>query len=78
MGQAKLRGTPEQRIAQGILKREALEEAKAQKRALDAKLQRDIFDALPPAEKKRVKEFRHVMNLTVALASSALLHPGSR
>jgi hypothetical protein len=72
MGQAKLRGTLEQRIEQGIAKREASESARRKEQAIAAQRRREEFAALPKAKQNRINESRQLIRMLPALAAVSL------
>lgn len=73
MGQAKLRGTPEQRIEQGIANRVAKELVRRKEQALAAQRRREEFEALPASERKRITETRQLIQMIPALAAVSFL-----
>ena len=75
MGQAKLRGTYEQRSAQAQ-QRAAEERAERERQEAEAKeAERQRIAALPPEQQKRISERRHRrhMELAILLGTAAAL-----
>ena len=73
MGQAKLRGTHEQRAAQAV-QRAAEERAECERKEAEAKeAERQRIAALPPQERKRISERKHRSHLMTAMLMGTLI-----
>lgn len=66
MGQAKLRGTKEQRIAEGIKKKEELLEKQEQDRIERNKKYDKYFNKLPTATKNKIRTRQTIVGLACA------------
>lgn len=72
MGQAKLRGTHENRVLEGIAKRKADEEAARRQRARLDEQRRAEFAALPASEQKRRRDNRMLIMAVLGMSAAAL------